>query len=218
MDYNPHVHRYGFHFRFLLTCTAITVIIAGFSPRAHGQVPSSNYTNVGIYETNPIHSLGSVAPGPENRSYGFGGLNDNPAYKTQGTQLQSAGSSYGIGGLNETIGAKTVGTTLTVKNCEFFTGYHHFGDSGGDIDKIQLFLQDRGYYTGKINGIYGLATFRAVKAFQSDLNQKILDPWGIQKEKPTGFWYKSTRYAANKAIGCPEPAVYLERVNKLLSY
>ena len=106
---------------------------------------------------------------------------------------------------------------VNFKNCAAFTKYHAFGDKGGDVVAIQMFLKEKGYYKGTISGVYGIATFKAVQAFQKDYSKEILNPWGIQ-EKATGRWYKSTTYKANKILGCPQPAVYLERVNKLLDY
>lgn len=40
------------------------------------------------------------------------------------------------------------------------------GDSGSHVKKLQQALQNKGYYKGKIDGIYGSGTTAAVKAFQ----------------------------------------------------
>lgn len=40
------------------------------------------------------------------------------------------------------------------------------GDSGTDIDSMQSRLNELGYYTGKLNGFFGVATEEALKSFQ----------------------------------------------------
>lgn len=41
-----------------------------------------------------------------------------------------------------------------------------WGSSGDEVIQIQTKLKNWGYYTGKIDGIYGTGTFQAVKKFQ----------------------------------------------------
>lgn len=40
------------------------------------------------------------------------------------------------------------------------------GSSGSEVTKIQTRLKDWGYYTGKVDGVYGSKTVQAVKSFQ----------------------------------------------------
>ena len=42
------------------------------------------------------------------------------------------------------------------------------GNTGPDVKKIQTLLTNFGYYTGRIDGIYGTYTEQAVKAYQKD--------------------------------------------------
>ena len=132
-------------------------------------------------------------------------------------------SLYGPNGLNEELAkqatiSKPTSSNVNFKNCSAFTKYHAFGDRGGDVGAIQMFLKEKGYYGGKVDGVYGITTFKAVQAFQKDYADQILNPWEIKNQKATGVWYKSTRKKANQLMGCPEPAVYLERVDKVLEY
>lgn len=196
----------------------------------YGQNTGGNTTGNGFNEAGPVKTQGGYDTSRGASSYGQGGLNEFGAVQTQGYMTNGAGGSlYGTRGLNEapaTLGAsqivpasisKPTSDNVSFKNCAAFTKYHSFGDKGGDVGAIQMFLKEKGYYKGKIDGVYGITTFKAVQAFQKDYSKEILNPWGIN-EKATGVWYKSTTYKANKIMGCPQPAVYLERVNKLLDY
>ncbi len=42
----------------------------------------------------------------------------------------------------------------------------NYGDRGPVVRDLQLFLRNRGYYFGRIDGIYGYRTDRAVRNFQ----------------------------------------------------
>ncbi len=161
--------------------------------------------------------------------YGQRGILDPGAIQTQGSYLQNRGGTYSQPGLNEAGAIKTEGVnkttistqtdnTLSIKNCEYITRYHKFGDRGGDVPKIQSFLKSRGYYSGKIDGVYGVGTFQAVRAFQKDYGDKVLSPWNIATEKPTGITYISTKYAINKLVGCPDPATIIPTTGKVLNY
>lgn len=43
-----------------------------------------------------------------------------------------------------------------------------FGSQGSDVEQLQSFLQQQGYYQDKIDGVYGQNTYSAVREFQSD--------------------------------------------------
>jgi hypothetical protein len=197
---------------------------------AQGKNTGNNKSNNGFYESGPIPTQGVNVNSKGVYDYGQGGLNEWGAIPTQGYVTNgNGGSMYGTRGLNEapaTLSAsqivpaslsKPTSDNVNFKNCAAFTKYHAFGDKGGDVATIQMFLKEKGYYKGTISGVYGITTFKAVQAFQKDYSKEILNPWGIEGQA-TGRWYKSTTYKANKILGCPQPAVYLERVNKLLDY
>ncbi len=94
-----------------------------------------------------------------------------------------------------------------------FTQYVRKGAFGGDVKKIQEFLNERGYLKVTPTGYFGVLTEQAVKAFQLDNRQVTLDPWGFKS--PTGWWYHTTRGLANKIIGCPEENVTLPNGTKV---
>jgi hypothetical protein len=115
-----------------------------------------------------------------------------------------------------TINSATNTNTLSTKNCHFITRYHSFGDRGGDVPKIQTFLKERNYYKGRIDGVYGIGTFKAVQAFQKDTLDKTITVWG--ENKPTGRTYISTKYAINNAVGCPDPDTIIPKTGVVLNY
>ncbi len=47
------------------------------------------------------------------------------------------------------------------------------GSTGQTVRQIQTVLKNRGYYTGKVDGIFGKLTTAAVKRFQSDYGLKV---------------------------------------------
>lgn len=204
-----------------------------------GWYPYGNYTTGGTYNpnyTNQGSGYNNVLGG--NNLYGnYYQAGSTDQYFTNSQQNNQQGqsalngpsylySTFLTSGDNQNYPEAVKPTTISapnndnvnLKNCAAFTKYHSFGDRGGDVATIQLFLKDHGYYTGKVDGVYGIKTFTAVRAFQADYSKQVLDPWNINDSKGTGIWYKSTRKKANQLAGCPEPAVYLERVNKLLDY
>lgn len=161
--------------------------------------------------------------------FGQPGIADPGAARTQGGYIQTGNGVFYQPGLNEAGAVRTEGltrqtistqtdATLSSKHCEFITRYHKFGDRGGDVAKIQTFLKDRGYYNGKIDGVYGVGTFKAVREFQKDYADKVLDPWDISAQKPTGITYISTKYAINKLVGCPDPATIIPKTGRVLNY
>lgn len=204
---------------------------SGTGSSGYWQTVGGNFTTPGTYQpiylpsTNSTNNTGGSYL--QGQNYIIKGSYD-PAYRLSPTNNNMGNSylqnqTYTIPESNDpaitpsSISAPT-SENVNFKNCAAFTKYHAFGDKGGDIMTIQMFLKEKGYYKGVISGVYGITTFKAVQAFQKDYSDQILNPWGIGKKEATGKWYKSTRKKANQIIGCPEPAVYLERVNKLLEY
>ena len=62
------------------------------------------------------------------------------------------------------------------------------GSRGEDVIVLQTALREQGYYTGKIDGIYGKATVAAVKAFQK---ANGLEADGIAGPKTQGLLFES---------------------------
>lgn len=54
----------------------------------------------------------------------------------------------------------------SIKDIGSVPGTCHPGDSGRDVKKLQQALTLKGFYSGKIDGVYGKGTTNAVKAFQ----------------------------------------------------
>lgn len=92
--------------------------------------------------------------------------------------------------------------------CPYFATYHKRGELGDAIKHIQTFLEKENFNPGPIDGIYGQRTSDAIKMFQSKYFDEVLKPWNITV--PTGRWYESTRFKANKLVGCGEGRVILD--------
>lgn len=94
--------------------------------------------------------------------------------------------------------------------CDYFKGYWKKGSEGGEVAKIQDFLNRYMQAGLTVDGEYGKTTAQAVGKFQKQHREDILDPWNYVL--PTNRWYKSTRATANGILGCQEGTVYLEDV------
>ncbi len=64
-----------------------------------------------------------------------------------------------------------------------------YGSRGDAVIEVQDFLQEEGFYTGKLDGRYGFGTFSAVKKFQ-DANGLKVD----------GYFGKASRTKANEIL------------------
>lgn len=202
---------------------------AGGTGNTAGTGGSGYYgTSGGVYNYQGINDPGAVpTQGGYNANRGSGvynsaGIVEAGAVPTQGSTINSGGQGVFTGKyIDESLAVPTQQNTLSPKNCAFITKYHKFGDRGGDVPKIQQFLKDRGYYKGRIDGVYGISTFRAVQAFQRDYKDKILDPWEFNNKSSTqgtGVTNVSTKYAINKMVGCPDPATIVPKTGKVLNY
>ncbi len=120
------------------------------------------------------------------------------------TVVATERSNYGA-----VAGTATTGFTVVGKQCPVFSQYHKMGESGGEIPQIQEFLRTQGYYHGAISGYFDYTTDQAIRSFQLEFRQLILDPWRLPNA--TGNWYKTTRKHANFLSGCYEK-VYLEDI------
>ena len=76
------------------------------------------------------------------------------------------------------------------------------GDSGSDIYAMQTQLSELGYYTGKINGYYGIATEEAVNAFQKK-NGLVVD--GIYNSSDRDVLYSDGAKPSVDPTPTPKP-------------
>ncbi|MEN9338651.1 MAG: hypothetical protein RI945_376 [Candidatus Parcubacteria bacterium] len=98
-----------------------------------------------------------------------------------------------------------------VLQCDAFTFSLNLNSSKNNKEEVkiwQAFLNKEVDAKLPITGYYGKLTFAAVKAFQTKYTDEILKPWGLKKA--TGYTYKSTRYKANKILGCVGSPIILE--------
>ena len=65
-----------------------------------------------------------------------------------------------------TVYALVITAFLTAPTAE--AASYRRGSTGSAVSSLQQALQDSGYYSGKVDGIFGSQTERAVRSFQSD--------------------------------------------------
>jgi hypothetical protein len=151
-------------------------------------------------QTGPIDD-GGTGPGDN----GGEPTNTDPQENSQG---RSSSSGSRVSGGGAVLGAST-GEVLGA--CVPFSMYHKKGDVGGEVAKIQEFLNDHMNAGLTVDGVYGETTVKAVHAFQQKYFEQVISPWVPSfMARTTGKWYKTTRMMANKIIDCPEAPVYLE--------
>ena len=85
--------------------------------------------------------------------------------------LYNEATKAAVAMFQRTLGAETDGVASADVQTSLFsdlavTYEAQNGDSGSDVYAMQSQLSELGYYTGKINGYYGVATEEAVNAFQ----------------------------------------------------
>ncbi len=138
---------------------------------------------------------------------------DNDPEDQDEEEEESGRSFVGGRGSSNNGGGSVLGATdgEVLGACTPFTEYHRKGDSGGEIARIQEFLNEEMDAGLIVDGIYGSTTAKAVGDFQQKYFEQIITPW-VPPFLPrvTHRWYKSTRMMANELIGCPETEVYLE--------
>jgi len=66
--------------------------------------------------------------------------------------------------------------------------YSEFGDKGNEVKSIQRVLTNEGLYYGKIDGVYGLATERAVINYQKKYKLRIDGKSGSETLKHMGIY------------------------------
>jgi hypothetical protein len=125
------------------------------------------------------------------------------------SQSRSSSSGSRASGGGAVLGASTEGEVLGA--CVPFAMYHKKGDVGGEVAKIQEFLNEQINAGLTVDGVYNEATEKAVHSFQQKYFEQVISPWVPSfMARTTGKWYKTTRMMANKIIDCPEAPVYLE--------
>jgi hypothetical protein len=97
----------------------------------------------------------------------------------------------------------TTGVEAPLSCSKYLTSYLKFGarNDAGQVKKLQEFLNEELGLTIPVNGIFGPATFKAVKMLQAAHTEDILAPWskvGPALTDPTGYVYKTTQYWINK--------------------
>lgn len=95
--------------------------------------------------------------------------------------------------------------------CNPFNSYMKINSRNNNVDEVklwQIFLNREVGAKLPITGFYGPMTFAATKDFQNKYAKDVLNPWDITSA--TGYTYKSTRYKANKLLGCTEVPVTLD--------
>ncbi len=95
--------------------------------------------------------------------------------------------------LSAVLGEVTGGT------CEqYLFEFIRFGENNNPVEvrKLQTFLNDFEEAGLEVNGIYDLATFNAVVAFQNKYAGDVLSPWGLEGD--TGYVYLTTRKKINE--------------------
>lgn len=77
----------------------------------------------------------------------------------------------------------------------------YWGSRGQDVKNVQWKLLQWGYYNGKVDGIYGAATYRAVRRFQSKNGLKVDGVVGPETAAGLGLRIGTTAGAVAAAAG-----------------
>ena len=135
---------------------------------------------------------------------------------TSGTGGQVAGASTST---EQVLGASTSTPETTATegpSCDsnlLITTYmrRNKANDSEDVKRLQNFLNTEMGSGLPVSGIFGLATEKAVKAFQVKYTEDILTPWGITQ--PTGYVFKLTKWKINALIcaslNVPKPEAVL---------
>lgn len=134
----------------------------------------------------------------------------------------NGGGGGGSGGGGKTgTKKKPEGEVLGTSVCTpYLTTYMQMGQPNlkEDVVRLQTFLNEYMGENLKVDGVYGQATFEAVKRFQTQEFDEILKPWGITE--PTGITRETTMRRINN-IMCPElniqmPILYCATTGNLI--
>ena len=99
----------------------------------------------------------------------------------------------------QVLGASTSTVATSTTSCDqYLTKFIRLGrkNDSEQVLRLQKFLNDFEGMKVPTNGLFGLATYKAVQVFQVKYAVDILNPWGITD--PTGFTYLTTRKKVNE--------------------
>lgn len=91
-----------------------------------------------------------------------------------------------------TIMATSLSLPFSQKSAAFSEQVIQRGATGDDVIELQARLQYNGYYNGRIDGVYGWATYWAVRNFQNQFGLKDTD--GLVGPKTKRFLINHTKY------------------------
>lgn len=98
--------------------------------------------------------------------------------------------------------------------CPFFTQYVKPGEDKSDVSKIKNFLNLlMGSQFINTTTLSDSQVVNEIKKYQNLYRETVLKPWDLKT--PTGLWYQTTRYSANKMMGCSENSVVLDNGKKV---
>ncbi len=126
------------------------------------------------------------------------------------------GHSTPTGNVYRTTAAKiNIMLCSTQKGCPYFNEYLKEGNQSLEAVKVQdfiniIFAPTSGYPTNGIplSKTFETKTKNGVSEFQSVYKDIVLKPWGLKSA--TGWWYKTSRHAANKLLNCNEGEIKLD--------
>ena len=103
----------------------------------------------------------------------------------------------------------------TQKGCPYFNSYLEKGDTSLDTVRLQdfiniIFAPTSGYPTKGISlsKDFNKETFEGVKRYQDVYKDIVLKPWGLKSA--SGWFYQTSRHAANKLLNCNEGEIKLD--------
>lgn len=102
----------------------------------------------------------------------------------------------------------------TSSTCEpYLTSYLRTGveNDFNQVIRLQSFLNAFTKHNVSTTGVFDNETDKAVKAFQADYSDTVLDPWGIKS--PTGYVYYTTQKRINE-IYCDNAVIFPLNINQ----
>lgn len=113
------------------------------------------------------------------------------------------GITQPTGNVYQTTRAKINALVCAEKyGCPYLTEYHKLGDSNPDMKKVKGFLNllNDSAKLDATSSVYDTLTRDQVINFQTRYQDTVLKPWGLTTA--TGYWYKTTKAAAEEILGC----------------
>lgn len=99
--------------------------------------------------------------------------------------------------MNRLIKIIIIALTVSCLLCISAAALSRMGSVGREVTSIQNVLKKQGYYTGKVDGIFGSKTLAAVKSFQRANGLKVDGIAGPQTLKALGISSGSSGYSSN---------------------